>query len=343
MPVAWKRALAQAAHRGGLFPAAGALFGGRRLTVLAYHRVADHDAPGFDAYCRNVSATPAEFRGQMDYAAEHFNPVSLDQVEAALGGGPHLPRRPLLVTFDDGYHDNLAAAWPMMRERGIPMTIFLATGFVGGGCAFPWDLAAWCFHHTSLSGAALPVLGERSWATPRQRETVLGSWLETLKRLPEETRAEAIAALPARLEVTVPADAFRGLCLSWDEVRAMAANGVAIGAHTEQHPILTRVSPDRARREVAGSKHRLEEELGRPVTAFAYPNGGRADLDQSTVRLLDEAGYRLGFTLLPGPDRAGGAVRSPLTLRRVYVHHGDYPARFAAKVQGVPRLLRVAR
>ena len=43
-----KRALAQAAHRGGLLPAACALFGGRRLTVLAYHRVVDHDGPGFD-------------------------------------------------------------------------------------------------------------------------------------------------------------------------------------------------------------------------------------------------------------------------------------------------------
>ena len=93
--MAWKRALAHAAHRGGLFPAAGALFGGRRLTVLAYHRVAEHDDPGFDTYCRNVSATPEEFAGQMDYAAEHFHPVSLEQVEAALRRRPPpAPRAP---------------------------------------------------------------------------------------------------------------------------------------------------------------------------------------------------------------------------------------------------------
>jgi peptidoglycan/xylan/chitin deacetylase (PgdA/CDA1 family) len=126
-------------------------------------------------------------------------------------------------------------------------------------------------------------------------------------------------------------------------VRAMAAEGVAFGAHTEEHPILTRVPADRARREVLGSKHRIEDELGRPATAFAYPNGGRADLDESTVRLLVETGFRLGFTLRPGPERGRAARRSPLTLRRIYVHHGDYPARFAAKVHGVPRLLRAAR
>jgi peptidoglycan/xylan/chitin deacetylase (PgdA/CDA1 family) len=343
MAMAWKRALAQAAHRGGLLPAAGALFGGRRLTVLAYHRVVEHDDPGFDTYCRNVSATPGEFARQMDYAAEHFHPVSLDQVEASVDGGPRLPVRPLLVTFDDGYRDNLAAALPILRERGIPMAVFLATGFIGSGRAFPWDLAAWCFHHTRLTGASLPVTGDRSWAAPADREKVLADWLETLKRRPEAERAEAMDALPECLGVSPPAGAFSDLCLSWAEVRRMAAEGVAFGAHTEGHPILTRVSADRARQEVAGSKHRIEDELGSPVSAFAYPNGGRADVDRAAVRLLDETGFRLGFTLFPGPERAGAVRQSRLTLRRVYIHHGDYPARFAAKLHGVPRLLRVAR
>lgn len=65
----WRPAPALAVHRGDLFPA-GAPFGRRRLTVLACHRVADHHGPGFGTYRRNVSATPEEFRGQMDYVAE---------------------------------------------------------------------------------------------------------------------------------------------------------------------------------------------------------------------------------------------------------------------------------
>jgi len=339
----WRRALALAAHRGGLFAATGALFGGRRFTVLAYHRVADPHAPGFDTYRRNVSATPEEFARQMDYVAEHFHPVSLGQVAAALDGGPRLPRRPLLVTFDDGYRDNLVAALPVLQERGIPMTVFLATDFIGADGAFPWDLAAWCFENTFRRAADLPVVGERSWSTAEERERVLASWLEALKRLPDAVREEAVAALPEALGVSVPPGAFRGLCLSWDEVRAMADAGVGVGAHTERHPILTRIPAARARREVVGSRRRLEDELGTRIEAFAYPNGCRDDVDEAAVRLLDEAGYRLGFTLLPGPGRAAEVSRSPLMLRRVYIHHADYAARFAAKAQGIPRLLRAAR
>ena len=100
----------------------------------------------------------------MDYAAEHFHPVSLEQVAAALDGGPRLPSRPLLVTFDDGYRDNLTAALPVLRERGIPMTVFLATGLRGRRAPFPWDLAAWCFRHTAAlrgrpAGGGGAVLG----------------------------------------------------------------------------------------------------------------------------------------------------------------------------------------
>jgi peptidoglycan/xylan/chitin deacetylase (PgdA/CDA1 family) len=333
-----RRSLALAAHHLGLFRAAGSLFGGRRLTVLAYHRVVEHRDPAFDTYRRNVSATPSDFVHQMDYLTERFHPVSLVQVEAALDGGRRLPRRPLLVTFDDGYRDNLLTALPILQERGIPMTLFLASGFVGGGRPFPWDLAAWCFHHTTRRGADLPVLGERAWAGPRQREQTLIAWLETLKHLPDETRQEAVEALPERLGVTVPPGVLKDLCVSWDEVRVLADAGVSFGAHTESHPILTRVSKEQARREITGSKQRLEEELGRPVRAFAYPNGGQGDFDQATVGILAAAGFHLGFTLLPGPARAAEARRAPLTLRRVYVHYKDHPARFAAKVNGFPRL-----
>jgi peptidoglycan/xylan/chitin deacetylase (PgdA/CDA1 family) len=172
---------------------------------------------------------------------------------------------------------------------------------------------------------------------------VLVDWLETLKLRPEAESAEAVEALPGCLGVSPPPGAFSGLCLSWDEVRQMAGEGVAFGSHTERHPILTRVTPDRARQEVSGSKHRLEDEVGVPVTAFAYPNGGRADVDEASVRLLGEVGFSLGFTLIPGPERVGAILGSRLALRRVYVHHGDYPARFAAKMHGLPRLLRVSR
>jgi peptidoglycan/xylan/chitin deacetylase (PgdA/CDA1 family) len=61
--------------------------------------------------------------------------------------------------------------------------------------------------------------------------------------------------------------------MSWDELRAHVARGVAIGSHGVSHAHLTRLSDDELRRELTESKEAIEAELGRPCPEFAYPYG----------------------------------------------------------------------
>lgn len=334
----WKRTVMEVGRRTGALRAVAPLYGRHRVTVLAYHRVVDHGHPGFDTDRRTVSATPGDFAAQMDYVANRFHPIGIDDLVAWLDGGARLPERPLLVTFDDGYRDNLIDAWPIMRERGIPGLLLLAAGHIGTARPFVWDLAAWCFHHTRRGDAELPGWGRVSLQTPEDRREVLKRWGDHCKGLPDEQRTAAALALPEALDVAVPDDAFAGLYLDWDEVRALDSAGFAAGAHTMEHPILTRVGPDRARAEIAESAATVAREVGHPVAAFAYPNGLAADFDPEIVSMVGDAGFRLGFTLLPGPSRPEEVAAAPLTVRRSYVHHGDHLSRFVAKVEGGTRV-----
>ena len=81
----------------------------------------------------------------------------------------------------------------------------------------------------------------------------------------------------------------------------------------------------------------------RPVAAFAYPNGGQADVTPVVRSMVADAGFRFAVTLLPGPARAPEVRADPLMVRRVFVHHRDDPASFAAKVLGVARATAWAR
>jgi peptidoglycan/xylan/chitin deacetylase (PgdA/CDA1 family) len=119
----------------------------------------------------------------------------------------------------------------------------------------------------------------------------------------------------------------------------MTANGVAMGAHTQSHPILTRVSPERARAEVQGSKARIEAELNQPVTSFAYPNGLPPDFNPTLQTMLPQLGLDAAFTLVSGPARLAEVRREPMAVRRIFIGNRDTLPRFAAKVMGVPRLL----
>ncbi len=152
------RGLLRAASRAGLLNAA-ARVAGPRLTVLAYHRIADVSDPGFDTYVSNVSASPRAFRAQLDHVRRHFDVIDLERLLAWLEGSADLPRRSLLVTFDDGYRDNFEHAYPALRERGLPAVLFVTTGFVDSGRALYWDRLARGFHRTRRS--SLPVVANR--------------------------------------------------------------------------------------------------------------------------------------------------------------------------------------
>ncbi len=110
--------------------------GGRsRLRILAYHAVADLAK---DPVLAEYGVPPALFAAQLDDLTEHgWEFVDLDAVLAALDGGAPLPRRALLLTFDDAYTDLLEVACPLLRARGIPAVVFAVADRVGASNT--WD------------------------------------------------------------------------------------------------------------------------------------------------------------------------------------------------------------
>ena len=123
-------------------------------------------------------------------------------------------------------------------------------------------------------------------------------------------------------------------CMSWDELGELAAGGWEIGSHTVSHPMLTQVGDDAAlRAELRDSRAAVEEALGRPCRALAYPYG---DYDERVTRMAAEAGYEAAGTLFPG------LVGSPPPLQwpRVAVSHHHGPRAFRLKVSRPVRRLR---
>ena len=315
----------------------------RRLTVLCYHRIEDPTHLDFDTFKPNVSATPEAFAEQINFISRRFNVISIDQLRAWLAGEARLPRYPALITFDDGYHDNFVNAYPVLSAANVPSVIFLATDYINATTPFYWDLAAYCFHHTAYDSVTLPVLGPVQWSTPEQKQTVLVQWLEILKTLSDAEKHQIITDLPVLLDVTVPEDTFAGMFLTWEQVREMAQNGITMGAHTQSHPILTRISLEDATQELQGSKQRIESEIKLPVTSLAYPNGGSSDFNPAIQTSAQELGFDVAFSLIVGPTSRNEARHDPMAIRRIFIGHKDTMPRFAAKVSGFRRLINFSR
>ncbi len=126
----------------------------------------------------------------------------------------------------------------------------------------------------------------------------------------------------SRWDLSVP----RRRHMGWDELRRLAEDGVAIGAHTVSHPFLTRLDPPRARAEIEGSRKRIEDGVGVSVTTFAYPYGAHAPWLEEIVAA---SGFEMAFTM--DPSRAA-TWEGRLALPRIGVYAIDGPRSVTAKV-----------
>ena len=124
----------------------------QRLLVLTYHRIAQ---PGIQAnpyYDHVISASPEAFQAQVELLADRYRIVHLDELpdfnsgRFARGGKPCV-----LITFDDGYRDNVDVALPILSRFGASATFFLTTAQVENPRLPWWDHVAYVIKHTSAA------------------------------------------------------------------------------------------------------------------------------------------------------------------------------------------------
>jgi peptidoglycan/xylan/chitin deacetylase (PgdA/CDA1 family) len=332
-----KHRLLNLAYKTGLIRVGRGLWA-KSLTVVNYHRINDPYRKDFDSFKPNVSATPQDFDRQLAYLAQWFNVVSLKDIVAWLDGRKDLPPHAALITFDDGYLDNYTSAFPVLQKYKFPALIFLTTGHIGTNAPFYWDMAAYCFAHTQNDHLAFPDGRVKHWSdSSEQREQVSKHWIEFMKTLPQAEKQVYVDNLPTLLGVSIPAGFFRRLMMDWDQVREMQKAGMEFGAHTIHHPILTRISVEQVREEVAGSKSRIENELGESVLGFAYPNGQASDLNDGIEKVVADSGIRAAFTLLNGPSSQGEVKRNPYAIRRIFISHRHSLEEFAMLLSPINR------
>ena len=290
-----------------------------RAVVLMYHRVLPGGADSFSH--AGIVVTPGTFDRHLGFLARHFRVLDLAQFRAELDG-PRFGRRSCLITFDDGWADNHTHALPALRKHKLPMTLFVATAYIGTENTFWQERLTRLLYAASRSGFALDTLRELGGADlpalsdgaarARARELVT-----MLKRAGDQARVDrTLAALEAAsASAARPAGLGDDRFMSWEELRELDSSGlVSVGSHTHSHAILPQIGYEATKQEFATSL-RILKERGLPETReCAYPNG---IVNDDVARAARDSGFSIAFVtrnqlVTHGDDRHH--------LKRVNIH-----------------------
>ena len=279
------------------------------LPVLTYHRVDDLVARG-DLDPALISATPDQFERQMSWVAANRTVLSLDELLEIRRGRSPLPRRALLVTFDDAYRDFATNAWPVLRRHGLPVTMFVPTAYPDGEARFWWDRLHAALSRTSRREVRGSPAGTLPLGTLQQRRRALERLRACVASAPHDEAMAIVDGIVAELGAATPPPAVLG----WQALRELAAAGVALAPHSRTHARLDRLPRARLRAEIAGSRDDLLRELGRCPPVFAFPGGGH---DGDAEQVLAREGFEVAFTTRRGSNAMGEG--DWLSLRRTNV------------------------
>jgi peptidoglycan/xylan/chitin deacetylase (PgdA/CDA1 family) len=279
-----------------------------RATIFMLHRLR-HPELG------NEGHDPEVLRKLLSYLRrDRYALLPLDEIFARLQDGGQPLRRAVAFTLDDGYVDQAAVAAPIFAEYDCPATTFVTTGFLDGEIWQWWDQIEFVLLRTKRPELTVS-LGERrihySLGAAAERQAASDDFAERCKEVTNAEREAAIVDLSERAQVELPRAVPPAYApMTWAQLRACEARGMAFAPHTVTHPVLARTPADRSRWEIEHAWQRLRDEARRPLPIFAYPNGRDRDFGSGEIETLRDLGFRGAVTTEYGYASADSSRRS---------------------------------
>lgn len=317
-------------------------FGKDNLLILTYHRVLPSADERINFEQPGMYVSEASFDMQMRLLRKYFTVMPLHEWLVKAKNNEPLPKRTCAVTFDDGWQDNYAYAYPILKKYQIPATIFVVSSFVGSEKDFwPGRLAQLLFSVAKTGNQSL--FRHVSWLNKSKLSYQFNNVSPSVDELDEiimqckqNSDSENHAYIDQAWQALAEEDSnlqevnYRAT-LNQPELEEMLASGlVKMGSHTCNHiRMLDTLAIDTMQHEVGESKKQLESQFDASVELFCYPNG---DVSSAAFDQVKQD-YLGACTTVRGWNSSGSHLH---LLKRVSMHDSMTATRnaFLAKISG---------
>lgn len=280
--------------------------------VLMYHRI---NKPGMDPW--GICVSPEFFEEQLQILKQYTNPLSIQELIEDYKN-KSLKKYSVVITFDDGYADNLYIAKPLLEKYSIPAVFYISAGHIDSKREFWWDE----LERLLLKPVDLPdelclnmngktekiILGRASrysqeeyefdCVTPMLKNTgsrfsffdLVWKKIYSLNRVEKENILSQLAEWSG--QNLTPRETHR--VLTYQELQSLGNNSLfEIGAHGVNHSVFTKITKTVQKDEITGSKNFLYKALNKEIKSFAFPHG---EYTSDSKKIVELAGYSSACT-----------------------------------------------
>lgn len=300
------------------------------MIVLLYHRICPLDK--LSSIKDDISVDPTIFESQIKYLKNRiqnfYDSIKLDCSKSDS----------VVITFDDGYKDNLDYAFPILKKYNVPAVIFICPDIITKKRKMWWDELSDLVIKTSKK--TLFYFGSNfnlsDTANKKRSFKILARLLSGI----ENNMDCHLASLRKLLDVSDTDD--DNLLLNWDEIKYLSDHGIYFGSHTLNHRRVSLCnSNEELVNEIKLSKSIIEEKTKKVVDLFAYPYGRETDYNLNAIQVVQESGYKFAFSAVVkgmfkninifeipriGMSRGDSFTHFKLKTSRLY-HQGYYSIR----------------
>ncbi len=278
----------------------------KKILILLYHRICQPEN------FFQPAVSPERFEEQIRFISQHFEVVSTSRMFEIMDK-KQLPQKPLaVITFDDGYRDNLETAYPILKKYNVPATIFLATESLEGAPMWTSRVEA-MFKNTAIKNLTVESLSkERTFelGSYEDRMKICHEVKSEMKQVPDSHRQTILEELEERM----------GGCklsaemLSWDDVRQMMQDPlIEFGSHSVSHRMLANLSLPEILSELEQSKEKIRNETGKEPCFISYPGNS---YDVRVEKAAEQVGYEAAFAV---DQELADFSQNRFSIKRVHI------------------------
>lgn len=269
-------------------------------SILTLHRVVSNAQETLIEQNLDLEVTEQALKDLIErFEGNGYEFISIEELYQRLIHQKTKHRRSIVLTFDDGYKDNLTLAYPILKRKKIPFCLYVTTDFPNAKARLWWY---------ALEGLILSQKqinfdfngGSYLWKlnTPKERNTAFNE-IKCLLLANSSHQEEIFSKLGLKTDIFFQLS--QKLCLSWDEIKKLAEDPlVTIGAHTTTHRRLSALTEAELQFEIQNSKSELEKKLGINIIHFSYPFGDRDSCGPREFKAVEAAGFKTAVTSREG-------------------------------------------